>query len=472
MLDSVVYVECIVEFQGEVLEAGSGSGFLVANGERVLTNNHVVESCIPENRIEVLADTLRKLIVNTIQSTGKPPAAMLRDLQNEDPGVINRLTGDPELLKIYVKRWVESATVRYAKQNFAGITQRLSVVVLGKATKEPVRVDVPRILWNSRTGSEKARDTGVDLAVLALARPLSDRVSVTFATGSSAQVNDVVYTVGFPGASSDAVKSNKYVPTMKRGIVSKLGGESPLLTDDARRKGFKGAPMIETDAAISAGNSGGPMYNDYGEVIGINTYASRLAAGIGWAQDIDVALPILQELGVPLPDVRRKPRTWLEINRNLTIGIGAAGLATLALAAGAVMLLRRGSPKPASSVAEPSKARSTGPSSTANAYALGVAGPYSGSLLPITTELVFGRDPKRCNVVFPKDFDGISGLHCALRFEPSSGIFVLRDLGSANGTYVGAERVLPNTPRHLRDGDEFHLRVADCRFRVRRGESA
>jgi S1-C subfamily serine protease len=43
MLESTVFVECDIEFQGEPLMAGSGCGFLVANSEYVITNNHVID---------------------------------------------------------------------------------------------------------------------------------------------------------------------------------------------------------------------------------------------------------------------------------------------------------------------------------------------------------------------------------------------------------------------------------------------
>ena len=51
MLESAVFIECDVEYRGETIAAGSGSGFLVANSEYVVTNHHVVQSCIPENKV-------------------------------------------------------------------------------------------------------------------------------------------------------------------------------------------------------------------------------------------------------------------------------------------------------------------------------------------------------------------------------------------------------------------------------------
>ena len=58
---------------------------------------------------------------------------------------------------------------------------------------------------------------------------------------------------------------------------------------------------IQTDAAINFGNSGGPLINARGEVVGINSAISRQASSIGFAVPINQAkmiLPQLKEKGV------------------------------------------------------------------------------------------------------------------------------------------------------------------------------
>ncbi|MGH8992664.1 MAG: S1C family serine protease, partial [Acidimicrobiia bacterium] len=83
-------------------------------------------------------------------------------------------------------------------------------------------------------------------------------------------------------------------PTVTRGIVSAV--DRSFETDSGTMTG-----LIQTDASISSGNSGGPLVNAYGEVIGINTAVAtggRTAAAenIGFAIAIDRALPVVERL--------------------------------------------------------------------------------------------------------------------------------------------------------------------------------
>ena len=54
--------------------------------------------------------------------------------------------------------------------------------------------------------------------------------------------------------------------------------------------------FIQTDASINQGNSGGPLFNLEGEVVGINTAVSRAGQGIGFAVPIDMVKSIIEDL--------------------------------------------------------------------------------------------------------------------------------------------------------------------------------
>lgn len=440
MLASVVFVECDVELQGDRLSAGSGSGFLVANSEYVVTNNHVVDSCYPDNKVRVLGESLQYYNKKMIASGTLPP--WIADALSQDPGLHERLKNDQDLLVKYLVAAVQKRSREEAKASFANITQRLFVVYLGKEGQTPIKVEVTSIAWTSWNSDERARDTGVDLAILKLARPLADRPSVAFATGSSVEINDEVYTVGFPGASGEVVTSAKYVPTIKKGIVSKLGGEDPRVTPEAKAKGWKGAPLIETDAAISSGNSGGPLYNEYGEVLGINTFVpENQAQGIGWAQDIAVAIPVLKDLGLPLPRIREKPRTWIDNHPNLVWG-GGAGLGVLLLLSMLAYMFRRRQVTARPSVgSSPSSGRARpamGPTVVAQGPAIrGRIGIHAGVTIAVPPNgLVLGREPTGSGSPVYVDSSDVSRKHCSIRYDLRSKRFEVTDLGSNNGTFV------------------------------------
>jgi len=79
-------------------------------------------------------------------------------------------------------------------------------------------------------------------------------------------------------------------PTWTTGVVSNLGRsieeETGVVLDD----------LIQTDAAINAGNSGGPLLGVAGQVIGINVAIASNAENIGFAISTDTAIPVVQSL--------------------------------------------------------------------------------------------------------------------------------------------------------------------------------
>jgi S1-C subfamily serine protease len=128
-----------------------------------------------------------------------------------------------------------------------------------------------------------AVDEATDLAVLTVDR--DDLVPVAFGRTSEVRVGEDVIAVGYAldlGAS----------PTVSVGVLSAV--ERTLAGTDGARFDH----LLQTDAAINTGSSGGPLLNARGEVIGINT--SRItdddAEGLGFAICTDHALPVLEEL--------------------------------------------------------------------------------------------------------------------------------------------------------------------------------
>jgi len=140
-----------------------------------------------------------------------------------------------------------------------------------------------------------AEDRGNDLALLRMSGDGFE--AATFADPGSVRIGDDVLAVGFAlGLDGD--------PSVTLGIVSAL--DRAVGQDDVFLDG-----LIQTDAAISSGNSGGPLVNAAGEVVGINTAVARdtavfTATNVGFAISVGEALPIIEALRDQADGVERQ----------------------------------------------------------------------------------------------------------------------------------------------------------------------
>ena len=98
------------------------------------------------------------------------------------------------------------------------------------------------------------------------------------------RVGDWVLAVGNP---------LNYDHTVTVGVISAKGRR---LGATLAGRDFNLDDFIQTDAAINFGNSGGPLVNIYGRVIGVNTAISSVGQGIGFAVPINIAKGILDQL--------------------------------------------------------------------------------------------------------------------------------------------------------------------------------
>ncbi|KAL6197413.1 hypothetical protein ACLB2K_033022 [Fragaria x ananassa] len=128
----------------------------------------------------------------------------------------------------------------------------------------------------SSEGKIVGLDASRDLAVLKVDIEGHEVKPVVLGTSSDLRVGQTCFAIGNPYG---------YENTLTTGVVSGLGREIP--SPDG--KAIKGA--IQTDAAINAGNSGGPLINSYGHVIGVNT-STFTRKGSGTSSGVNFAIPI------------------------------------------------------------------------------------------------------------------------------------------------------------------------------------
>lgn len=127
-----------------------------------------------------------------------------------------------------------------------------------------------------REGKIVGFDPDYDLAVLKVDLKGNELKPVTLGTSRDLHVGQRCFAIGNPYG---------YENTLTTGVISGLGREIP----SPNGKSIRGA--IQTDAAINAGNSGGPLIDSYGHVIGINT-ATFTRKGTGMSSGVNFAIPI------------------------------------------------------------------------------------------------------------------------------------------------------------------------------------
>ncbi|KAK2393884.1 Trypsin family protein with PDZ domain-containing protein [Trifolium repens] len=128
----------------------------------------------------------------------------------------------------------------------------------------------------SREGKIIGFDPSYDLAVLKVDVDGYEIKPVLLGESKNLLVGQSCFAIGNPYG---------YENTLTTGVVSGLGREIPSPNGGA----IRGA--IQTDAAINAGNSGGPLIDSHGHVVGVNT-ATFTRKGTGASSGVNFAIPI------------------------------------------------------------------------------------------------------------------------------------------------------------------------------------
>lgn len=124
-------------------------------------------------------------------------------------------------------------------------------------------------------------DVQTDLAVLKIDK--SGLPAAEFGTSGEILVGEAAIVIGNP-------LGFELAGSVTAGIVSAI--DRKLMVEDREMN------LIQTDASINSGNSGGPLINAYGQVIGITSVKinSTYGEGLGFAIPIDDAMPIIEDL--------------------------------------------------------------------------------------------------------------------------------------------------------------------------------
>ena len=154
--------------------------------------------------------------------------------------------------------------------------------VVGDGAAEKITVElsdsseVPgTVLWN---------DKSIDLAIVKVDAP--NLTAAELGDSENVKIGQLAIAIGNPLGMA-------FERSVTQGVISGLN-RSITISDGQSQVTMDG--LIQTDASINSGNSGGPLLNDAGQVIGINSAKAQSGEGLGFAIPINTAKPIIEEI--------------------------------------------------------------------------------------------------------------------------------------------------------------------------------
>lgn len=244
----------------------TGSGFIINSDGYVTTNGHVVELCYnyDQDKSKVLNQMIVNFALQKLQQAGE-------QLTSQNASAL-------------VQKWIQEHTPQ---------------IVQDQVVKKVYVSNGDVYDYEIKKYSPSIAEGGKDIAVVKI--EAHDLPVLKLGNSSDLKLQQLVFPVGYPGAASP-------------GPLSLLGEKTSLEvsitrgTVSALKVDYKGVPVIQTDAAITHGNSGGPACNEDGEVIGISTFGSlasdsytgapKEVAGFNFLVPIDTAKEFIDDAGV------------------------------------------------------------------------------------------------------------------------------------------------------------------------------
>lgn len=218
-----------------------GSGFIITPDGYVITNAHVVDENDDDTRMGFAQQAFLKILQADI---GVFEEGMNRSMTTEEKQALNDAYS-----------WYYSQTM-----DVGNITKEFSVVLGVTGDKGKI---VPMII-PAKVVTQGKPIPGKDVAILKL-QEKHTYPTIRIGDDRDMRVGDHVYVLGYPGVAT-------FHPLLSEETISEATLTQGLVS--AKKNMKDGWQVLQTDAAVTHGNSGGPVVNDKGEVIGLATFGS------------------------------------------------------------------------------------------------------------------------------------------------------------------------------------------------------
>lgn len=217
-------------------------------------------------------------VVNNMKSTDL--AGMIQGAKEAVVGVINYQTADT--LDAQDSEAGSGSGVVYKK-----VGNKALVITNNHVVEGAKRLEVKLANGEKIAAKLVGADRWLDLAVIEI-DGTNIKTVATLGDSDKVRVGEQAIAIGNPIGLDG---------TVTEGIISSKNREIPVDVDQDGSADWQ-AQVLQTDASINPGNSGGALFNENGEVIGINSskIAQEAVEGIGFAIPINVAKPIVESL--------------------------------------------------------------------------------------------------------------------------------------------------------------------------------
>ncbi|MCX6316269.1 MAG: serine protease [Bacteroidetes bacterium] len=218
-----------------------GSGFIITPDGYVITNAHVVDENDEETKANFAKQAFQEIMEN--------------DAKEIESSMERKLTDDEAKALLDANGWYFSQTMEVSD-----ISKEFSVVmgVSGKNNKIVPLVIPAKLVVQGKP------IPGKDVAILRLTEKHT-YPTIRLGNDKDMRVGDQVYVLGYPAVAT-------FHPLISEESISEASLTRGLVS--AKKNMKDGWEVLQTDASITHGNSGGPVMNESGEVVGLATFGS------------------------------------------------------------------------------------------------------------------------------------------------------------------------------------------------------